>query len=58
MSVLAFSGRNPWCALEDRGIEWSELEDPGGLHGGGDLELNLEGNFQEYRRGLCQEEGA
>ena len=35
-----------------------DLEDQEGLHRGGDLELDLEGEFQEYRRRPFQEEEA
>ena len=35
-----------------------DLEGQEGLHRRGDLELNLEGEFQEYRRGPFQEEEA
>lgn len=44
----------PWT-LKDKGIEWSDLsKDQGGIFGGGDLVLDLEGDFQEYRRKLFQ----
>ena len=35
-----------------------DLEDQEGLHRRGDLELDLEGEFQEYRRRPFQEEEA
>lgn len=54
--ICIFCQKSVQCTPEDKGIEWSDLlEDQDRLHGGGDLELDLEGDFQEYRRKIFQE---
>lgn len=53
--ICTFWQKSAQWTLEDKGIEWSDLlKDQDGLFGGGDFVLDLEADFQEYRRKLFQ----
>lgn len=52
--ICIFWQKSVQCTPVDKGIEWSDLlEDQERLHGGSDLDL--EGDYQEYRRTILQE---